>query len=166
MHDLKRSNKELEQFAYVASHDLQEPLRMVSSFTQLLARRYAGQLDEKADTYINYAVDGANRMQQLINDLLSYSRVGTQQRDFSPTNMEHVLEQALHQLQKVIAEHHAQVTHDPLPVVHGMPSQLVQLLQNLISNAIKFCSKDAPRVHICVEEHNDESPDNLGVNVR
>jgi len=146
--DLERSNAELEQFAYVASHDLQEPLRMVSSYVQLLAQRYKGQLDADADDFIAYAVDGANRMQALINDLLTYSRVGTRGKPPEPTDCEAVLDQALANLQVAIEESGAVVTHDGLPTVMADDSQLVQLFQNLIDNGIKFRSEGPPRVHV------------------
>ena len=145
---LERSNKELEQFAYVASHDLQEPLRMVSSYVQLLARRYKGRLDADADDFIGFAVDGANRMQTLINDLLSYSRVGTRGKSFELTDCEAVLAHALANLEVAIEESRAVATHDPLPTVMADSSQLVQLFQNLVDNAIKFRSEEPPRVHI------------------
>jgi PAS domain S-box-containing protein len=148
--ELARSNQELQQFAYVASHDLQEPLRMVASYTQLLARRYQGQLDERADQYIHYAVDGANRMKQLIDDLLTYSRVGTGGKDLGPVACREVLDTVLSNLQIAIAEAGATVTHDPLPEVTGDASQLGQLFQNLIGNAIKFRGEQPPRVHIAV----------------
>jgi light-regulated signal transduction histidine kinase (bacteriophytochrome) len=151
--DLERSNSELEQFAYVASHDLQEPLRMVASYTQLLARRYRGRLDADADDFIGYAVDGATRMQSLINDLLEYSRVGTRGNPFQPTDVEDVLVQALANLKLTIQDSGATVTHDPLPTVHGDRPQLITLFQNLISNAVKFHGDAAPIVHIsCVQK--------------
>jgi PAS domain S-box-containing protein len=150
--DLARSNAELEQFAYVASHDLQEPLRMVSNYTQLLARRYEGRLDTDADEFITFAVDGARRMQTLINDLLAFSRVGTRGREPEPTDCEGVLQQALMNLKAAIEESGAQITSDPLPTVSGDEGQLVQLLQNLIGNAIKFRGEDAPRVHVSARE--------------
>jgi PAS domain S-box-containing protein len=153
--DLARSNKDLEQFAYVASHDLQEPLRMVSSYTQLLARRYQGRLDAKADKYITYAVDGANRMQRLIEDLLAYSRVGTRARGFEPTDCTAVLDQALANLKAAIEKSEAVVTHDPLPRVVHDKLLLVQLFQNLIGNAIKF-HVEAPRIHVSAEQKGDE----------
>ncbi|MCY2993935.1 MAG: PAS domain S-box protein [Planctomycetota bacterium] len=146
--DLERSNKELEQFAYVASHDLQEPLRMVSSYTQLLARRYQGQLDANAQEFIAFAVDGANRMQSLINDLLSFSRVGTRGKEFELTDFAVVLAQALVNLQAAIQESDAVVTHDPLPILLADKSQMVNLFQNLIGNAIKFHAEQAPHVHL------------------
>ena len=154
--DLRRSNAELEQFAYVASHDLQEPLRMISSYVQLLARRYEGKLDADADDFIGFAVDGAKRMQTLINDLLVYSRVGTRGKPFEPTNCEDVLNQVLANLEVAIDEGGAVVTHDPLPTVAADSSQLTQLFQNLIGNAIKFHGEDAPRVYIAAERKGDE----------
>jgi len=149
--ELARSNDELQQFAYVASHDLQEPLRMVSSYCQLLKRRYQGKLDAAADEFIDYAVDGAARMEKLISDLLAYSRISTRGQPFKPTPTEAVLERVLANLRLAIQEAGARITHDPLPVVSADDSQLVQLLQNLISNAIKFHSPDTPRVHIAAE---------------
>jgi light-regulated signal transduction histidine kinase (bacteriophytochrome) len=153
---LTQSNKELERFAYVASHDLQEPLRMVSSYSQLLARRYKGKMDKDADEFIGYAVDGAVRMQRMINDLLTYSRVGTRGKQFAPTKSEAVLKQASDNLRLAIAESKAQVSHSPLPEVMADESQLVQLLQNLISNAIKFRSRKPPRVRISAEEREND----------
>ncbi|MFF8727194.1 ATP-binding protein [Streptomyces sp. NPDC015171] len=147
--DLKRSNAELEQFAYVASHDLQEPLRKVSSFTQLLQRRYGGQLDAKADQYIDFAVDGANRMQVLINDLLAFSRVGRVHNDHQTVDLEAVLDRTLGDLSVSVEETGAEITHDALPTVVGDPTQLGMLWQNLLSNAIKFRSPDRPpRIHV------------------
>lgn len=146
--ELARSNKELEQLAYVASHDLQEPLRMVTSYVQLLAQRYRGKLDGDADEFIGFAVNGAARMQQLINDLLTYSRVGTRGREFEPTDCEIILGQALKNLQIAIEEKQAIVTHDPLPTIMADNVQLGQLFQNLIGNAIKFQGTDPPYVHV------------------
>jgi PAS domain S-box-containing protein len=146
--DLARSNAELERFAYVASHDLQEPLRMVTSYMQLIARRYRGQLDADADEFIGFAVDGANRMKALINDLLAYSRVGTRGKPFAPTDCEEALAYALANLQIAIKESAATVTHDPLPTVLADEQQLVQLLQNLIGNGLKFHSAAPPQIHI------------------
>jgi signal transduction histidine kinase len=145
---LRQSNQELEQFAYVASHDLQEPLRMVASFTQLLAEDYQGRLDTEADEYIHFVVDGANRMQQLINDLLEYSRVRTEGQPFEITDCEEVLDQVLANLRAAIEENRAVITHDPLPAIPADEGQMVQLLQNLISNAIKFRSAETPRIHV------------------
>jgi PAS domain S-box-containing protein len=147
--DLASSNAELEQFAYVASHDLQEPLRMVASFTQLLARRYRGKLDAEADEFIGFAVDGALRMQQLINDLLTYSRVGTRELQLQPVDTSLVVDQVVTDLTRAIAETQALVTHDPLPIVFGDPIQIRQVFQNLIANAIKFHRPDqTPHVHV------------------
>jgi light-regulated signal transduction histidine kinase (bacteriophytochrome) len=154
--DLAHSNAELEQFAYVASHDLQEPLRMVASFTQLLARRYQGKLDRNADEFIGFAVDGANRMQQLINDLLAYSRVGTRGKPPSPTDLTEVLKDAEANLQQAIGESGAVITHDPLPVVSGDPVQLTQLFQNLLANAIKFRSEESPRIHVSAQAREED----------
>jgi light-regulated signal transduction histidine kinase (bacteriophytochrome) len=146
--ELARSNRDLEQFAYVASHDLQEPLRMVSSYTQLLARRYKGRLDADADAFIGFAVDGAARMQRLINDLLAYSRVGNRGREFGPTDCGAAFDQALVDLKAAIEESGAVVTCDPLPTVRGDSTQIGQLLQNLIGNAVKYRGEAPPRVHV------------------
>jgi light-regulated signal transduction histidine kinase (bacteriophytochrome) len=148
---LQRSNTELEQLAYVASHDMQEPLRMVASYLQLVAQRYQGKLDADADEFIGYAVDGAKRMQALINDLLEYSRLGPKARTFEPTDCNQVMATALRHLRMAIADSNAVVTHDALPTVHGDPSQLLQLFQNLLANAIKFRSGEAPQVHVSAE---------------
>lgn len=152
--ELLRSNKELEQFAYVASHDLQEPLRMVSSFTQLLAQRYQDKLDQDAQEFIQFAVDGATRMQTLINDLLSYSRIHTRGKEFSKVDMNTVLGKARYNLSLKIQEKNALITNDELPVVHADEGQMTQLLQNLIGNAIKFC-KANPMIYISSKEEND-----------
>ena len=150
--ELERSNKELEQFAYIASHDLQEPLRMVTSYLQLLERRYKGHLDENADDFIAYAVDGAARMQMLIQDLLTYSRVSTRARPFEPTDCDDVLDHALANLKLAVDESGATVTFDDLPTVAADATQLTQVFQNLIGNAIKFRKKDEPpRIHISAE---------------
>jgi PAS domain S-box-containing protein len=146
--DLKRSNEELQQFAYVASHDLQEPLRAVASFTQLLSERYKGKLDKDADEFIAFAVGGANRMQTLINDLLSYSRLETRGKPPEPTDSHDALGQALANLGTAIRESVALVTNDDLPKVLADEGQLVQLFQNLIGNAVKFHGKEPPRVHV------------------
>jgi PAS domain S-box-containing protein len=156
MADLERSNKELEQFAYVASHDLQEPLRMVSSYTQLLARRYQDQLDQDAHEFIGYAVGGAERMQRLINDLLAYSRVGTRGKPFEATDCQRVLEETLANLRTATDEAGATITHDPLPTVIADESQLIQVFQNLVSNAIKFRGQLSPVIHIGAERQNNE----------
>ena len=146
--ELNRSNEELEQFAYIASHDLQEPLRMVASYTQLIARRYKGKLDADADEFIFYAVDGANRMQRLIQDLLAYSRIGTQGKKLLNISSEEALQQSLINLSSTIEKSGALVTHGPLPAVAADESQLVQLFQNLVGNAIKYQRDAVPRVHI------------------
>jgi PAS domain S-box-containing protein len=149
MTELSRSNEELGQFAYVASHDLQEPLRMVASYTQLLSRKYKGKLDADADTYIAFAVDGATRMQRLIMDLLSYSRVGTKGQDLIDTSSEVALGDAIINLSGAIADSGAMVTHDPLPHVMADEMQLAQLFQNLVGNAIKYQSPGAiPHIHV------------------
>ncbi|MCI0497899.1 MAG: ATP-binding protein, partial [Thermoplasmata archaeon] len=145
---LERSNKELEQFAYVASHDLQEPLRMVASYVQLLEKRYKGRLDKDADEFIEFAVDGAKRMQVLINDLLQYSRVNTRGKEFQPTELEDVMVKTVANLKIAIEEAGATVTHDALPRVSGDAGQLLQVMQNLVGNAIKFRGKAPPVIHI------------------
>ncbi|MGF2038815.1 MAG: GAF domain-containing protein [Nostoc sp. CmiVER01] len=163
--ELARSNAELEQFAYVASHDLQEPLRMVTSYLQLLERRYKNQLDTNADQFINYAVDGARRMQTLINDLLNYSRVSTRGQPFIRVNCSIVLEQAIANLQIAIADSKAIITHDEsLPEVMVDATQLIQVFQNLIGNAIKFCRHQQPQIHIGVAKPN-ANPDGESLNV-
>ncbi len=154
--ELARSNAELEQFAYVASHDLQEPLRMVAAYTQLLAERYRGQLDEQADKYISYAVDGATRMQTLIQDLLAFSRAGRQGTDLESTDCNEVVEQALKNLQAAIRESDARVDLGSLPSVMANRAQLVQLFQNLIGNAIKFRGNEPPVIQVDAERQEDE----------
>ena len=159
MADLERSNKELEQFASVASHDLQEPLRMVASYTQLLAKRYQDKLDADANEFIGYAVDGANRMQKMINDLLSYSRVGTRGKLFETVDCTAIFNQSLNNLKMAIEETGAVITHDPLPTMMGDESQLVQLFQNLIDNAIKFRGKETPHIHISATHESRKTMD-------
>jgi light-regulated signal transduction histidine kinase (bacteriophytochrome) len=146
--ELARSNAELQHFAFIASHDLQEPLRMVASYVQLLARRYQGKLDQDADEFIGFAVDGATRMQALINALLTYSRVGTQGKKFAPVDCDAVVDGALAGLGAAIEESGAEITRDPLPVVTADAAQMGQLLQNLIANGIKFRGAEPPRIHI------------------
>ena len=153
--ELNRSNEELGQFAYIASHDLQEPLRMVASYTQLLSQRYKGRLDADADDFIGFAVDGASRMQRLIEDLLSYSRVGTTGAVLRPTSSEEALRHALVNLRGAIEESGAVVTHDPLPTVLADEVQLVQLFQNLIGNGMKFHGPQVPRLHISATSTGD-----------
>jgi len=150
-HELERSNEELQQFAYVASHDLQEPLRMVSSYTQLLVRRYGDRLDGDAKEFMDFIVDGAARMKQLIEDLLAYSRVGTRGRSLEPTESLAALDKALVNLRIAQEASGAAVTHDPMPKVVADPGQLTQLFQNLIGNAMKFRGAAAPRIHVGAE---------------
>jgi PAS domain S-box-containing protein len=152
--DLVRSNDELQQFAYVASHDLQEPLRMIASYLELLERRYKGQLDARADQFIAYAVDGAARMQILIEDLLKYSRVGSRGQSFERVDCAVVLQNVLRNLQVAIAENNAVITHDPLPSLNADITQLTQLFQNLIGNALKFRREDPPQIYVGVERTN------------
>jgi PAS domain S-box-containing protein len=154
--ELARSNVNLEQFAHVASHDLQEPLRMVVLYTQLLAKRYRGKLDAEADEFIGYAVDGAKRMVQLTNDLLAYSRVSSRGQEFEPTDCEAVLKLALTNLQAAVQESGVVVTHDPLPTVTADRVQLGQLFQNLISNAIKFHGEVSPCIHVSAKPKGKE----------
>jgi PAS domain S-box-containing protein len=146
--ELKRSNEELEQFAYVASHDLQEPLRMVASYTQLLSKHYKGRLDSDADEFISYAVDGSNRMQALIQDLLAYSRAGANGKAHHEISSEEALNEALSNLRASIQESGAVVTHDSLPAITTDDAQLVQVFQNLVGNAIKYRRAELPRVHV------------------
>lgn len=154
--ELIRSNADLQQFAYVASHDLQEPLRMVASYTQLLAKRYKGKLDADADEFIRYAADGAARMQRLINDLLAYSRVTSKGKTFEQVDCNLLLEGVLSTLRLAITENRAVVTHDAMPKVTADGGQLGQLFQNLVSNAIKFHGAEPPRVHVSAERRNHE----------
>jgi len=156
MENLKRSNAELEQFAHVASHDLQEPLRMVASFTQLLQNRYQDKLDDDANDFINFAVDGANRMQNLISDLLIFSRVGTRGKPFKTTDLNIVIEAVINLFRQIIKETDTKITYKPLPVILADESQMIQLLQNLISNAIKFRSEEPPHIHISGEVKADK----------
>jgi len=154
--ELARSNRELEQFAHIASHDLQEPLRMVSSYTQLLQRRYKNKLDSVANEFIGYAVDGAKRMQTQINDLLAYSRVTTQGNSFEATNCSDIFETAVTNLTAVIEDSGAMVTRDPLPTLPADAAQLVSVFQNLIGNGIKYHGDQPPRIHVSAVESGDE----------
>jgi PAS domain S-box-containing protein len=154
--ELNRSNEELGQFAYLASHDLQEPLRMVASYTQLLSRRYKGRLDSDADEFIAFAVDGASRMHRLIEDLLAYSRVATKGKDLLATSSEEALQLALINLRGAIEERGALVTHDPLPTVLADEMQLTQLFQNLVGNAIKYQGVGVPQVHISAARNGEK----------
>ena len=153
--ELARSNRELQQLAYVAAHDLQEPLRMVASYVELLAERYKGRLDEKADKYINYAVEGADRMKALVDALRGFLVLTTQASPFEPVDAAASIFGALANLHQVIEERGAVVTHDPLPSIKGDPAQMVQLFQNLIGNALKFCD-GTPRVHVAAERTGEE----------
>jgi len=169
--ELARSNAELEQFAYVASHDLQEPLRMVSYYTQLLARRYQGRLDEDADTFIAFAVEGASHMQQLINDLLDFSRVGTKGKEFHPVAAKAAVERALLNLGATLAEAGAEVAVGELPSVRGHDAELMRLFQNLIGNAVKFRGEAPPRVEISAQREGDDwhflvSDNGIGIDER
>ena len=153
---LKNSNKELEQFAYVSSHDLREPLRMITSFLQLLQKRYSADLDEDANDFINYAVDGAKRMDMVINDLLEYSRIGSEKREFKYLQSEKILETVLINLKPLIDDTNTIITHDPLPRIYANDQQMNQLFQNLIGNAIKYRSKITPKIHLSADKHDKE----------
>ena len=148
----KISNKELEQFAYVASHDLQEPLRMVSSFTQLLERKYKGKLDKDADDYIGFIVEGSHRMKGLIDDLLIFSRLNTGAREFELTNLNKILENVLINFKNLIEDNKVKISHNSMPIIKCDESQINQLFQNLISNAIKFHNDNLPEIHISSQE--------------
>jgi signal transduction histidine kinase len=155
-HELERSNSELEQFAYVASHDLQEPLRIVAGYAELLSRRYRAKLDRDADEFIGYLVDGVRRMQSLIDDLLQYSRVGTKGRPPEPTDVGQVLDQALRNLGRALEDTGARIEAESLPTVPADEGQLVQLFQNLIGNAVKFHGGEPPRVRVEAQRRNGE----------
>jgi signal transduction histidine kinase len=154
--ELVRSNRELEQFAYVASHDLQEPLRMITSYLQLIERRYSDHLDTDGREFIGYAVDGASRMKLLIEDLLAYSRVGTRNSPFAPVECEAILKTALSDLMFSVSEEQVLLTHDPLPVVHGDERQLITLFSNLIGNAMKFRRELPCRIHVSARPEREE----------
>ncbi len=154
--ELNRSNEELEQLAYVSSHDLQEPLRMIASYLQLLQRRYEGNLDDKADKYIHFAVEGACRMQNLIYDLLEFSRVARNTREPETVNCEFILTQALSNLKLMIRDNKATVSQDPLPDVMADSTQLVQVFQNIIMNGIKFHGDEAPKIRVSAEKKANE----------
>jgi len=153
---LKRSNEGLEQFAYVASHDLREPLRTIISFTQLLSKRYKDKLDDEANEFIRFSVEGAQRMNELISDLLTYSRVGTQGISFKLTNCEELLGKVILNLQAFIQEKGAKIKYKNLPTVKGDRHQLIQLFQNLIGNAIKFHGEKSPRIHISAQKEENK----------
>lgn len=154
--ELARSNCDLEQFAYVASHDLQEPLRMVAAYTQLLAERYQGKLDDSADRYIGYAVEGATRMQALLEDLLAFSRLGRNGVCQSQVDVNAIVDEAVKNLTITLQEHDVTVTRNPLPTIYADRYQLVQLFQNLIGNAVKFHGKQPPQVTISAEKQGGE----------
>jgi signal transduction histidine kinase len=154
--ELARSNADLEQFAYVASHDLQEPLRMVSAYTQLLSERYRGKLDDQADKYIHYAIDGATRMQSLIQDLLAFSRVGRQENALAITDCNRLAESAMENLRAAVMESGAVITLRPLPQLMANGSQLLQVFQNLIGNAIKFHGSESPIIEISARKEGAE----------
>ena len=150
--ELKRSNDELERFAYVSSHDLQEPLRMVTLYSQLLERRYKDNLDSDADDFIGYIVENAKRMKQLIDDLLEYSRVKSQATEFEKVNFERVLDIVLRNLTLSVVENNAIISHDPLPSILADKNQMLQVFQNLISNAVKFHGQDPPEINISAQK--------------
>ena len=154
--ELARSNADLEQFAYVASHDLQEPLRKITNFTQLLTQRYQHQLDVRAEKYMHYIVDGTTRMQRLIQDLLTYSRVSRGNLSWEPTDLEAVLVETLATFEVTIRETKAEITHDPLPLIWANPTQLAQVLQNLLGNALKFHGTATPRIHVSAMQRDSE----------
>ena len=153
---LEFSNKELERFAYVSSHDLREPLRMITSFLQLLQRRYATDLDKDANDFINFAVEGAKRMDMMINDILEYSRIGSTEKEFKSLHTEKIIKQVLHNLKTLIEDNNAIVTYDPLPLIYANEYQMVQLFQNIIGNGIKYHGENKPKIHISVEKEDEE----------
>ena len=154
--ELKISNIELEQFAYISSHDLKEPLRMITSFLQLLQKKYADNLDENANEFINFAIDGAKRLDLLINDLLEFSRIGSQERELKYLNSEKIVELVLINLKPLIQDNNVKITRDPLPSIYANDQQIVQLFQNLISNAIKYRSEKNPEIHISSNKLDNE----------
>ncbi len=169
--ELERSNKELELFASIAAHDLQEPLRGVSGFAGLLKKRYAGKLDQDGDEFISYIVDGAERMQQLIRDLLDYSRVTTGGKTFTPVDCNNALKAALDNLKIAIDESGAVVTFKPLPVVNADKGQIIRLFQNLIGNAIKYRGGSKPAIAVSAEKQGDEwvfsvADNGIGINAQ
>jgi light-regulated signal transduction histidine kinase (bacteriophytochrome) len=153
---LQRSNRELEEFAAVASHDLQEPLRKIASFSELLANRYRGRLDEKADAFIGYIVDGAERMKTLINDILAYSRITTRGREFANTDFNAVINQVIRDMEMIIDDNAAEIDCEALPTIPADNIQMCQLFQNLIGNAIKYRSNEAPKIHISARKQESE----------
>jgi len=153
---VKASNRELEQFASVCSHDLQEPLRMIKAYADLLERRYGENFDETANTYFQYIAKGAHRMQLMVDSLLDYARLGAADQPLSRVDMEQVLQQALDNIDPFIRKNGAEITSDPLPEIYGHPIHLLRLMQNLLSNAIKFRSREIPMIHISAESRNGE----------
>ena len=153
---LEQSNRELEEFAYVASHDLKEPLRMISSFLQLLEQRYKDQLDQNANEFIGFAVEGAQRMDMMINDLLEYSRIGNQEREFEYLRSEKLLKTVLINLKSTIEDNNAIITHDQLPLIFANEQMMIQLFQNLLSNSIKYHGEKSPKIHISADNVDDE----------
>ena len=156
MADLKRSNTELDQFAAVVSHDLQEPLRVISGFSGMLKDRFEDKLEGDAKEFLHFIIDGGERMQKLITDLLAYSRLTTRGKEFLPVNCETVIKDVLNNLLVTIDETSAEVTHDLLPTVEADETQMVQLLQNLIANAIKFRGEKAPQIHVAITDEGDD----------
>ncbi len=156
LEELERSNRDLEQFAYISSHDMQEPLRKIANFSEMLAQQYRNQLDERAVRYFGYVTDGAKRMQALINDLLSYSRVGRAEFQLIPASLDDILRGTLDELHTLIKENHAEISHDALPTLKVNPHQMGQLLQNLLTNAIKFRNEHPPRIHLSARPEGKE----------
>jgi light-regulated signal transduction histidine kinase (bacteriophytochrome) len=157
LEELKRSNEELRQFAYITSHDMQEPLRTIASFTQLLERRYKNRLDDDADEFMDYIVEASIRMKQMILDLLEYSKIGRNEKEFHAVDMEEVLNDIIINLHDLIERTDAEITHDPLPIVIGERDNLFRVLQNLIGNAIKFRKPDEPsKVYISAKYKKDK----------
>jgi light-regulated signal transduction histidine kinase (bacteriophytochrome) len=154
--DLERSNQDLEEFAYVASHDLQEPLRKMANFSEMLTNLYQGKLDDRADKYLGYISDGAKRMKLLINDLLAFSRVGRADFRLVATDMNEILKETLNDIQPLVRENQAKITHAALPTLKVNAPQMRQLLQNLITNAIKFHGGQPPRIHLSARQEKQE----------
>ena len=154
--ELKRSNAELEQFAYAASHDMREPLRTVSGFLKLLEKRYKGKLDEKAEEYISFTIDSVARMDMVLKDLLEFSRLGAKAHHMKPLNCSVVFEQAIHNLRSAIEESGAEITYDLLPTVMANESQITSLFQNLLSNSMKFRGKEKLRIHVSAEQKDNQ----------
>jgi two-component system, chemotaxis family, sensor kinase Cph1 len=154
--ELAKSNEDLKQFAYVASHDLREPLRMISSFLQLLERRYKDQLDEDSNEFIGFAVDGPKRLDKMIMDLLEYSRVANKEIQFTDVDLEEVIDQIKSNLNVLIEENNAQITYESLPIIPSDENQMVILLQNLIGNAIKYLREEIPKIHVSAEKQGNQ----------